>query len=202
MTLLVYNFKDLIPFHLAWQWQKDLVKERKLDPSLPGVLLLLEHPPVYTIGQGSSLTFFKRPVDYVQIERGGEVTYHGPGQLVGYIILDLHRYRLDLHWYLRQIEELIIQSLAGLGIKGERRRGFTGVWIKDEKIAQIGIKVSRWITMHGFALNVAVDKAGFTPIVPCGIPDCAIANVNDFCHVTMTQVKQTVINNWLKLFWV
>ena len=158
MTLLVYSFRDLIPFHLSWQWQKELVDERKLNPNLPDVLLLLEHPPVYTIGQGSSLSFFKRPVTYIATERGGEVTYHCPGQLVGYVIVNLRRYRLDLHWYLRELEEVIIHSLKELGIKAGRKEKLTGVWVKDYKIAQIGIKVSRWITMHGFAINVAVDK--------------------------------------------
>ncbi len=200
VTLLVYNFKELIPYHLAWQWQKDLVNDRKLNPNLPDVLLLLEHYPVYTIGQGSSLSFFKRSVEYVKTERGGEVTYHAPGQLVGYGIMNLRRYRLDLHWYLRQLEEVIIQSLQELKIEADRKPGLTGVWIKDAKVAQIGIKVSRWITMHGFAINVAMDKTGFAPIVPCGIPDCPIVNVIDFCAVEMTEVKEIVIDKFRRQF--
>ncbi len=198
--VLVYSFQELIPFYQAWQWQKELVNERKLNPNLPGVLLLLEHFPTYTIGQGSSLSFFKRSVEYVQIERGGEVTYHAPGQLVGYVIVNLRRYRLDLHWYLRRLEQVLINSLTQLDVKGSRRSGLTGVWVQDQKIAQIGIKVSRWITMHGFALNVSMDKTGFEPIVPCGIPDCKIANVIDFCEISMAEVKTIVRQNWLDLF--
>jgi lipoyl(octanoyl) transferase len=200
VTLLVYNFRDFIPFHLAWQWQKDLVKERKLNPGLPDVLLLLEHQSIYTIGQGSSLSFFKKTVEYVKTERGGEVTYHAPGQLVGYVILNLRGYRQDLHWYLRQLEEVLILSLQEIGITGERRSGLTGVWVKDHKIAQIGIKVSRWITMHGFALNVSIDKTGFEPIVPCGIADCKIANIQDFCSIEIEEVKGLIEKNFRLLF--
>lgn len=200
MTLLIYNFKDFIPFDLAWQWQKDLVKDRKQNPNLPNVLLLLEHYPVYTIGQGSSLSFFKRPIPYVQTERGGEVTYHAPGQLVAYVIINLRHYQLDLHWYLRQLEEVVIQSLGELKIECQRKVGQTGVWIKDAKVAQIGIKVSRWITMHGLAINVSVDKTGFEPIVPCGIANCKIANIQDYCRVEMEEVKELVGNKFHQLF--
>ncbi len=200
MPLVVYRFGQLIPYDLAWQWQKELVQARKLNPHLPDVLLLLEHPPVYTIGQGSSLSFFKQEVPYVQTERGGEVTYHAPGQLVGYAILNLQRYQRDLHWYLRSLEEVLIRALGELGIRGERRGGLTGVWVPQGKIAQIGIKVSRWITMHGFALNVSVDKGGFAPIVPCGIPDCPIANVTDLVGVEMATVKAVVEQQFVRVF--
>ncbi|MCS6960490.1 MAG: lipoyl(octanoyl) transferase LipB [Pseudanabaenaceae cyanobacterium SKYGB_i_bin29] len=200
MTLLVYRCRPLIPYHLAWQWQKELVQERKQNPHLPDVLLLLEHPAVYTIGQGSNLAFFKQSVDYIKTERGGEVTYHAPGQLVGYPIVNLRHYQPDLHWYLRSLEEVIIQALATLGIQAERRPGLTGVWVETGKIAQIGIKVSRWITMHGFALNVSVDKEGFQPIVPCGIPDCPVANVVDFLSVDMETIKDVVEKQFVSVF--
>ncbi|MFN3927145.1 MAG: lipoyl(octanoyl) transferase LipB [Pseudanabaenaceae cyanobacterium] len=163
-----------VEYGVGWQWQKQLLQARLRDPSLPDVLILLEHPPVYTLGQGSSLQFLKfdpacPPYPLYRTERGGEVTYHGIGQLVGYPILNLRHYQLDLHWYLRQLEALMIDTLAHYGIAGQRKSGLTGVWVGDRKIAQIGIKVSRWVTMHGFALNVNMDMQGFSKIVPCGL---------------------------------
>ena len=104
-----------------------------------------------------------------EIERGGDVTYHGPGQLVGYPIIDLTRHRQDLHWYLRQLEEVLIRALSTFGVSGKRVEGYTGVWVDDRKIASIGVHVTRWVTFHGFALNVSTDLADFDLIVPCGI---------------------------------
>jgi lipoyl(octanoyl) transferase len=153
--------QGLVPYAVAWEQQRSLVAQRIQDPTLDDVLLLLEHPPVYTLGQGASLEFVKFDPNEVntqlyRIERGGEVTYHCPGQLVGYPILNLRYYQQDLHWYLRQLEEVLIQVLGVLGLQGDRIPGMTGVWLEGRKIAAIGIKVSRWITMHGFALNLPV----------------------------------------------
>ncbi|MEB3229377.1 MAG: lipoyl(octanoyl) transferase LipB, partial [Leptolyngbyaceae bacterium] len=166
----------LVPFQTAWEWQRSLVAQRRLNPDLDDGLLLLEHPPVYTLGQGASLAFLKHDpqamaAEVCRIERGGEVTYHCPGQIVAYPILNLRRYRQDLHWYLRQLEAVIIQVLQNYGIQGERIEGLTGVWVEGYKVAAIGVKVSRWITMHGFALNVCPNLDGFGDIVPCGISD-------------------------------
>ena len=161
----------LIPYATAWAWQKGLLQALRQEPTRPDTLLLLEHPAVYTLGQGSDETFLKfspqpQMPPVVKIERGGEVTYHCPGQLVGYPILNLRRHRPDLHWYLRQLEEVVIRTLAVFDIPGERLAGLTGVWVHGYKVAAIGIKVSRWITMHGFALNVNPDLSGFQHIVP------------------------------------
>ncbi len=198
----------IVPYQEAWAYQRSLVEQRKADLNLPDVLMLLEHPPVYTLGQGSNWHFLKfdrisSPYEVVQVERGGEVTYHCPGQLVGYPILNLHRYRMDLHWYLRQLEEVVIQALATLGLKGERIDGMTGVWVEGVKVAAIGIKVSRWITMHGFALNVCPDLSGFERIVPCGIADRPVGSLAQFLpNITLEQARSQVILAFAEVFQV
>jgi lipoyl(octanoyl) transferase len=172
------------------------------------VFILLEHPPVYTLGQGSHLEFLKfdpSGSDYElhRIERGGEVTYHCPGQLVGYPILNLRNYQPDLHWYLRQLEEVIIRVLARYGLKGEREPGLTGVWVAGYKVAAIGIKVSRWITMHGFALNVCPDLTGFQHIVPCGIADKPVGSLAQFVpDVALETVRQQIAQCFSEVFQV
>lgn len=189
------NNQGLVPYAVAWQQQQQLLQQRIQDNSLPDVLMLLEHPPVYTLGQGSSLEFLKFDPNQVnfelhRVERGGEVTYHCPGQLVGYPILNLRYYQQDLHWYLRQLEEVLIQLLAVYGLKGDRISGMTGVWLEGRKVAAIGIKVSRWITMHGFALNVCPDLEGFERIVPCGIADKSVGSLAQFLpDLTIEQVR-------------
>ncbi|HEY9662734.1 MAG TPA: lipoyl(octanoyl) transferase LipB, partial [Allocoleopsis sp.] len=197
-----------VPYELAWTQQRSMVAARRTNPDLDDVLLLLEHPPVYTLGQGSSEEFIKFNLDHApypvfRIERGGEVTHHCPGQLVGYPILNLHYYRQDLHWYLRQLEEVLIQTLAQFGLQGERIAGLTGVWVEGRKVAAIGIKVARWITMHGFALNVCPDLTGFTQIVPCGIADRPVGSLAQFVPgITMEQVRQQVAQSFSEVFQV
>lgn len=194
-SCLLYT-QGLMPYKLAWEWQRSLTDARKQNPDLNDVLILLEHPPVYTLGQGSDLGFLKfdpnqSEYELHRIERGGEVTYHCPGQVVGYPILNLNYYQKDLHWYLRQLEEVIIHVLAVYGLMGTRIPGLTGVWVKDRKLAAIGIKVSRWITMHGFALNVNPDLSGFDRIVPCGIADKAVGSLEQFVPgITIEDVKR------------
>ncbi len=188
----------VIPYRQAWRWQQQLVSDRRANPNLPDALILVEHPPVYTLGQAASLAFLKFDPDQTDLEvhrteRGGEVTYHCLGQLVGYPILNLRYYQTDLHWYLRQLEEVIIQTLAVYGLVGERIAGLTGVWVEGYKVAAIGIKASRWITMHGFALNVCPDMAGFEQIVPCGISDRPVGSLAQFIpEIDVPQVQQTL----------
>jgi lipoyl(octanoyl) transferase len=175
----------LVPYKIAWNYQRSLLEERIDRRELEDILILLEHPPVYTLGKGADVKFVKfAPVqtnwELHRIERGGEVTYHCPGQLVGYPILNLRYYQQDLHWYLRQLEEVIICVLGNYGLKGYRIAGLTGVWLEGKKVAAIGIKVSRWITMHGFALNVCPDLTGFRYIVPCGIEDKPVGSLAQF----------------------
>lgn len=187
----------LVPYEDAWNLQKAWVARHRQSPQ-PDRLLLVEHPPVYTLGQGSTsenLKFLESdpPHPLFRIERGGEVTHHCPGQLVGYPILDLKRHQTDLHWYLRQLEEVVIQTLAALDIPATRQPGLTGVWVGDTKLAAIGIKVSRWITMHGFALNVCPDLSGFEAIIPCGIADKSVGSVAQFCPcITVAEVMPLV----------
>jgi lipoyl(octanoyl) transferase len=196
-SCLLFN-EGLVSYKTAWEWQKALVRARKDNPELDDILMLLEHPPVYTLGQGSDANFLKfdptqAECEVYRIERGGEVTYHCPGQLVGYPILNLNFYQRDLHWYLRQLEEVVIRVLTVYGLEGVRIPGLTGVWVNGCKLAAIGIKVSRWITMHGFALNVCPDLSGFDRIVPCGIPDKPVGSLAQFVPgITVNAVRQDV----------
>jgi len=147
----------------------------------PGQFFLLEHEPVYTIGrtrdQSSLLATALLPHPVRETNRGGQATFHGPGQLVGYAILDLHDYGEDLHRYLRFLEQVVIDTIAAFGVAGARRDGLTGVWVEDRKIASIGVGVRHWVTMHGFGLNVRNDLAGFQSIIPCGISGVQMTSI-------------------------
>ena len=203
----------IVPYQQAWLAQKSLVAERIADPDLDDTLILLEHPPVYTLGTVASTDFLK--FDYsndliaqsdskrevYRVERGGEVTYHCPGQLVGYPILNLRYYRQDLHWYLRQLEAVIIRTVEAYGLNAYRISGLTGVWLEGKKIAAVGIKVRRWITMHGFALNVCPDLQGFQDIVPCGITDKPVGSLNEFMpNLSVAEVRVELIRSFAEVF--
>ncbi|HKW11853.1 MAG TPA: lipoyl(octanoyl) transferase LipB [Gemmatimonadaceae bacterium] len=157
--------------------QRELARARIGGTIDQDLLLLVEHPPVITLGRSSKSDHMLASPDYLrqqgvsvfEVERGGDVTFHGPGQLVGYPIIDLKRHRRDLHWYLRQVEQLLIDAMATYGLACGRRPPYTGVWIDDRKIASIGVHARDWVTWHGFALNVATDLRYFDLIVPCGI---------------------------------
>lgn len=166
--------------------QREVARARIAGEVDEDLLLLVEHPPVITLGRSSKSAHMlatpeylqQRGVELFEVERGGDVTFHGPGQLVGYPIIDLKRHRRDLHWYLRQVEEFLIKALATYGLIGSRKAQYTGVWIDDRKIASIGVHARDWVTWHGFALNVATDLAYFDLIVPCGIPSVTMTSVN------------------------
>jgi lipoyl(octanoyl) transferase len=168
-------------FAHALTLQEELVAKKRDDASLEDHLLLLEHEPVYTIGRtpdrSSLLGSAHLPHPLFSINRGGQATYHGPGQLMGYPIIDLRRCGQDLHKYLRWLEQLLIDLLAQHGIAAQRRESLTGVWVENRKIASIGVGVRHWITMHGFALNVCGDLSPFDHIVPCGINNVAITSM-------------------------
>lgn len=206
-SCLLFNV-GLMPYLDALSWQRSLLTERIHHPNLQDALILLEHPPVYTLGQGSNLKFLKFDRENTQfdvhtIERGGEVTYHCPGQVVGYPILNLRHYRQDLHWYLRQLEEVLIQVLALYGLSGDRLPGLTGVWLQGRKVAAIGIKVSRWITMHGFALNVCPDLSGFEHIIPCGIADHPVGSLAEWIPgITPEEVRIHIARCFAQVFGV
>ena len=163
----------------ALAWQERLVA-RRLEGG-PDVLVLLEHPAVYTLGRGADPRHLAAAADgavpVVRAHRGGEVTYHGPGQLVGYPILGLRDHRPDVRWYLRTLEEILIAALGDLGIAARRREGLTGVWVGEGKIASIGVALRRWVSWHGFALNVGPDLRGFDPITPCGLSGVRMTSV-------------------------
>ncbi|KAF2283768.1 hypothetical protein GH714_015058 [Hevea brasiliensis] len=171
--------KRLVPYKDAWNWQKDIVREKRTliekKEECPDTLIVLQHHPLYTLGTGSSTGYLNfdvedAPYEVYRTERGGEVTYHGPGQLVMYPIINLRNHKMDLHWYLRALEEVVIRVLSStFSIEASRVDGLTGVWVGDQKLAAIGIKVSHWITYHGLALNVTTDLKPFDWIVPCGI---------------------------------
>jgi lipoyl(octanoyl) transferase len=204
---LLYNC-EIIDYQTAWAWQKSLQQERINHLEQSDVLILIEHPPVYTLGTGSSLEFLKFDPNQTEyelhrVERGGEVTYHCPGQIVGYPILNLRYYHQDLHWYLRQLEEVMIRVLALNNLTGARIDGLTGVWVSGRKIAAIGIKVSKWITMHGFALNVRPDLTGFDRIVPCGISDRSVGSMAEFIpDIDPDLVRAQIIAVFADLFQV
>ncbi len=169
----------VVPYAEALEWQRSLAQAR-IDGRLPNdLLLLLEHPAVVTLGRNSRADHVLDPegVEIFEIERGGDVTLHGPGQLVGYPIFNLTGHKPDLHWYLRTLEQALIGALAELEIAAERNPGYTGVWTRGRKIASIGIHVKQWVTWHGFALNVTTDLAQFGRIVPCGIPGVVMTSV-------------------------
>jgi lipoate-protein ligase B len=168
-----------IPYDSAWQWQKSL-RERRLGGELPDLLLLLDHPPSYTLGRstrpGHLAAAEARGISIHRIERGGSITYHGPGQIVGYPIIDLRMRGRDIHRFIRELEEVLIRTLLELRLDARRRSGLTGVWVEDEKIAAIGVHVRHWITIHGFALNVTTELDPFRWIRPCGL-DVAVTSV-------------------------
>jgi len=169
----------------ALELQRNIARDRISGAIPQDVLLLVEHPPVVTLGRASkekhlvaSPEFLQsKGVELFEVERGGDVTFHGPGQLVGYPIIDLKRHRQDLHWYLRKIEEALINTLADYGITGERNTAFTGVWTRGKKIASIGVHAREWVTWHGFALNVATDLSYFDLIIPCGIDGVVMTSI-------------------------
>lgn len=187
--LLVVDLGTL-PYAAALELQRDVARRRITGEVAEDVLLLVEHPPVVTLGRtakqanliASPEYLASHGVELFEVERGGDITFHGPGQLVGYPIIDLKRHRKDLHWYLRQVEEALIQAVAEFGIEAGRVEKYTGVWVDVEsptrrKLASIGVHARDWVTWHGFALNVNTDLRYFDLIVPCGIQDVTMTSV-------------------------
>ncbi|MEJ7627088.1 MAG: lipoyl(octanoyl) transferase LipB [Ferruginibacter sp.] len=226
-------FEDLgqIDYKSAWDYQEILLKENitvKSDARLnqPGVhpkdlatkhaFLICEHTPVYTLGKSGSIKNIllseqemeKRDISFFHTNRGGDITFHGPQQIVGYPILDLEKFKTDIGKYLRNLEETIILTISDFGITGERTAGETGVWIdagikgKERKICAIGVRCSRWITMHGFALNVNTDLSYFNNIIPCGIQDKMVTSMEKECNSKLDydEVKKSLKKNFEKVF--
>ncbi len=175
----------LTDYGKALSLQRELAAARVGGTISDDLLILLEHPRVVTLGRGAreanvvapAELLERRGVQLHEVERGGDVTYHGPGQLVGYPIVDLSGLKQDLHWYLRQLEQVLIHALATFRVTGTRVPGYTGVWVENRKIVSIGVHVTRWVTFHGFALNVATDLSDFDLIVPCGIAEVRMTSI-------------------------
>jgi lipoyl(octanoyl) transferase len=186
--LLQTRWLGRVNYAEALALQEEIVTQKRRDPNIADTILFLEHDAVYTIGrtpdQASLRGASHLPHPLFQTNRGGQATYHGPGQLIGYPIIDLSRCGEDLHKYLRWIEDLLIEFLAEFELSARRRTGLTGVWVEDRKIASIGVGVRHWITMHGFALNICGDLAPFAQITPCGL-----------ANVTMTSVERETDQN-------
>ena len=201
------------PYAEVLDLQRELRRRRIAGEITEDVLLLVEHPPVVTLGRGTRPTSLpiapaelaRRGVEVFEVERGGDVTFHGPGQLVGYPILDLREHRQDLHWYLRSLEDVLIQALGQLDIEADRNPGLTGVWTAGRKIASIGIHVKQWVTLHGFALNVTTDLDPFDLIVPCGIRQVVMTSVaaellRADSESLMAEVRGRVVGSFCDVF--
>ncbi len=209
MRELSYCDLGLIDYKIAWDLQKETIENRFVK-KLNDVLFLLEHPHTYTLGKiadkknliSSEDYLIKNKISVYDIDRGGDITYHGPGQIVGYPIIDLNEWKRDTHKYLRALEEVIIRTCAYYGLKCGREPKYTGVWIEDRKIAAIGIKVSRWITMHGFAFNVNTDLSLFSGIIPCGINDKEVTSLSKEVgrKIELDEVKTLLVKNFKEVF--
>lgn len=200
-----------MPYGPAWDYQRELARARR-DGIAGDTLLLLEHPHTFTLGRrGKQEHILVGPselaalgVEVHEIDRGGEVTYHGPGQLVGYPIVKLDRWGRDIRQYMRNLEEVLIRAIATFGVRGRRIDGLTGVWVGDEKIAAIGVRVAFWVTTHGFALNVDPDLGFFQRIVPCGIADLGVTSLQRLLGnpPPMREVEDAVIDAFGAVFGV
>ena len=178
---IAYNIIDLgiSEFKDTWKLQKEL-QEKRIMGEIEDQLILVEHPAVYTLGKNASKEHIlkrREGVSIVQTDRGGNITFHGPGQLVGYPILDLNFYKRSITWYMRELEQLMIDVLKEYGIKGSTKKGLTGTWVKDRKIAALGVRISRWVTMHGFSLNINPDLNYYQDIIPCGIQGYGVTSM-------------------------
>jgi len=204
---------ETIPYAEALALQHRIVEARKRG-ALNDTLLLLEHPPVFTLGRNATEANIIAPPEFLEqqgiqvfrVERGGEVTYHGPGQLVGYPILDLHNYRLDVGWFVRSLEEMLLRVVRDFGIEGKRIDKLVGAWVDtptgEAKVAQIGARIEQWITYHGFALNVDPNMAHFDLIVPCGIADKAVTSLRRVLNhpIEMRAVRERVAARFGEVF--
>lgn len=206
------------PYKPVWDLQKrvqqSLIKQKREEGStkkpLNDILFFVEHPHVYTLGKsGNSAHLLKDlselsniDAEYIEIDRGGDITYHGPGQIVGYPILDLDQHFTDIHKYLRYLEEVIIRTCEEFGIQAGRIEGLTGVWVGQKKICAMGIRCSRWVTMHGFALNVNTDLSYFQHIVPCGIEDKEVTTISKCVGqpIEENQVKKIIAKHFADVF--
>lgn len=206
---LSYCDLNVIDYAEAWNLQKEFFEQRRKN-ECNDFLFILEHPHTYTLGKTadkenliSNESYLKENnISVFEIDRGGDITYHGPGQIVGYPIIDLENWKKDTHKYLRALEEVLILTCFDYGINAERNSEYTGVWIENRKIAAIGIKVSRWITMHGFAFNVNTKLSLFNGIIPCGIKEKEVTSLQKELgkEILISEAKEKILNNFKKVF--
>jgi lipoyl(octanoyl) transferase len=206
--ILTYCDLGFIDYKETWDLQQEIHSKRVLG-EVEDFLFLLEHPNTYTLGKtankenlvGSEDYLTQNKISVYEIDRGGDITYHGPGQIVGYPIIDLNNWFKDTHKYLRALEEVIIKTCSDYGLECGRNEKHTGVWIGDRKIAAIGIKVSRWVTMHGFAFNVNTDLNLFNGIIPCGIQDKAVTSLKQELNreINIQEVKEKLLKNFTQV---
>ena len=206
---LDYQNLGIVDYKPAWDLQHRLFEQRGKD-EIGDTLLLLEHPNTYTLGKVADKNNLIADAEFLEkndfsifeIDRGGDITYHGPGQLVGYPIIKLDNWKKDSHLYLRNLEEVIIKTCSDYGLTAGRKKGLTGVWIDNRKICAIGIKISRWITMHGFAFNVNTNLSLFEGIIPCGIKDKEVTSLQKELNKTfnINEVKNRIVENFKLLF--
>jgi lipoyl(octanoyl) transferase len=206
---LIYCDLESIDYKVAWDLQKK-IHQLNVENKIDDVLFLLEHPHTYTLGKtahkenlvGDEKYLSENNISVYDIDRGGDITYHGPGQVVGYPIISLTNWQQDTHKYLRALEETIIKVCGDFGLIGSRLNEYTGVWIDDRKICAIGIKVSRWITMHGFAFNINTDLNLFKGIIPCGIADKDVTSLNRELNkeLDIKEVKEKIIFHFYEIF--
>ena len=195
----------LSDYNDTWKLQKKLQSKRILG-EIEDHLLLVEHPPVFTLGKNASKQHIinnSEDVSIIQTDRGGNITFHGPGQLVGYPILDLNHYKRSITWYMRELEQLIIDVLGEYGIKASRKKGLTGTWVKDKKIAALGVRISRWVTMHGFSLNINPDLNFYKNIIPCGIKEYGVTSMAKIMgneDPAMDEIKAKMTKHFTKNF--
>mgnify|MGYP003992275057 FL=1 len=192
-------------YKAVWDLQKEMQQQR-IKGEIDDTLILVEHDPVYTLGKNANedhlLQSRDESIDVFNIERGGDITFHGPGQLVGYPILNLSNYKKSVSWYMRTLEQVLIDTLIEFKITAQRNDDLTGVWVGDEKIAALGVRISRWVTMHGFALNVNPDLSFYDGIIPCGIFDHGVTSMEQLLGETQNNdnVKNMVIEKFNKCF--
>jgi lipoyl(octanoyl) transferase len=206
VTLIQAGTSD---YREMWDLQNRLHRS-VVDNGSEQYLILTEHKPVITIGKSGSKNNLlanpewlkKQGIEVIENDRGGDITFHGPGQIVGYPILNLAKFKKDIHWYLRAIEDVIIESLGELGLTAQRQEKLTGVWIENRKICAIGVKTSRWVTMHGFALNVLTNLDYFKMIIPCGINDKGVTSISYELGNTieLNHVINILISNFQDIF--
>ncbi len=192
-------------YKAVWDLQKEMQQQR-IKGEIDDTLILVEHDPVYTLGKNANedhlLQSRDESIDVFNIERGGDITFHGPGQLVVYPILDLSNYKKSVSWYMRTLEQVLIDTLIEFKIIAQRNEGLTGVWVGDKKIAALGVRISRWVTMHGFSLNVNPDLSFYDGIIPCGIFDHGVTSMEQLLGETQNNdnVKNMVIEKFNKCF--